>query len=520
MQSVASGPSPTCGEVIEAIQDHLPALYFAFSRGRTELLAEELGREWDFLDAGEKRTVTRMIREAEEGNPGLFGPRRQKLRRLLHQGIGYHHAGLSPLLKDLVERLYESRLIYVLFCTETFAVGVNFPAASTVFDSCRKWDGREFRPLLNREFFQMAGRAGRRGFDPVGRVYVRIDERFPEQTGFYREDGVEPVRGRLSISPNTVLSLLCWKTDEEIRRFLEQNLAVYQNSRESREIKKELPRLEEKAADLASCFCPERGQPCCQLFRLKLRKELNQLNKRRRRNRAGSRDRREEIRALLQTERKKCRYKACQEAEKKIRRLEERIHLLHRRLQQLEQNSRDYGHEFKSVWGLLERMGYVQGRELLPRGKFALFVHVQEILVTELVFSGIILESTPVEVAAILAGVDYQPGRDEQVVSPPFSLVRVEELRRFLLENGVPENFCVWSPVPAALAAAWYDGASFEQLLGMCNLQEGDVFSVLRREIDLLRQIERAAGEDRTLAALARELRRRLDRDEVAVLGV
>jgi superfamily II RNA helicase len=162
----------------------------------------------------------------------------------------------------------------------------------------------------------------------------------------------------------------------------------------------------------------------------------------------------------------------------------------------------------------------VQGRELLPRGKFALYVHVQEILVTELVFSGIILESPPVEAAAILAGVDYQPGRDEQVIPPPFSLERVEELRRFLIESGVPEHFCVWSPLPAALAAAWYQGATFDQLLGMTNLQEGDIFSILRREIDLLRQIERAAGEDRALALLARELRRRLDRDEVAVVGV
>lgn len=516
----ATGPSPSCGEVIEAIQDHLPALYFAFSRGRTELLAEELGREWDFLTPGEKRAVGRMIREAEQENPGLFGPRRQNLRRLLYQGIGYHHAGLAPLLKDLVERLYESRLIYVLFCTETFAVGVNFPAASTVFDSCRKWDGREFRPLLNREFFQMAGRAGRRGFDPVGRVYVRIDERFPEQTGFYREDEVEPVRGRLAISPNTVLSLLCWKTDEEIRRFLGQNLAVYQNNKESRQINRELASLEERAAELVRCFCPERGHPCCQLYRLKLRKELNQLNKRKRRHRPGSKERREEIQALLQISRKRCRYKICLDAEKKVRRLEERTRSLHQRLKQLEKQSRDYGREFQNVWHLLVKLGYMEGRKLLPRGLFALHIHVQEIVVTELVFSGILLESPLVEAAAILAGVDYQPGRDEQVELPPFSLGRVEQLRRYLLESGVPEHFCLWSPVPAALAAAWYEGASFEQLLSMCNLQEGDIFSILRREIDLLRQMERAAGEDFTLVHLVRELRRRLDRDEVSVLGI
>jgi superfamily II RNA helicase len=512
--------SPTCNEVIEAIQDYLPALYFAFSRGRTELLAEELGREWDFLTSREKRLVRQMIQEAEENAPGLFSPRRQNLRRLLLQGIGYHHAGLPPLLKDLVERLYESQLVYVLFCTETFAVGVNFPAASTVFDSCRKWDGQEFRPLLNREFFQMAGRAGRRGYDEVGRVFVRIDERFPDQTGFYQEDGVEPVRGRLVISPNTVLSLLCWKTDAEIRRLLEKNLSVYQSTKESRQLRQEVEKLENKAAELSRCFCPDRGQERCELYRVKLRKELNQLKKSKYRHRADIKMRRQEIQILLQKGRKKCHYKACLDASRKIRRLEERIHLLHKRLKQLNKHARDYVRDFESVWVLLEKLGYVRGRELLPRGKFALYIHVQEILVTELVFSGILLESPPVEVAAILAGVDYQPGRDEQVSSPPFSLEKVEKLRRFLIESGVPEHFCIWSPLPAALAAAWYQGAGFEQLLEMTNLQEGDIFSIIRREIDLLRQIERAAGEDRALAGLARDIRRQLDRDEVAVVGV
>lgn len=516
----AINPSPACGDVINAISAYLPALYFTFSRGRTELLAEELGHQWDFLNPGEKHAVRELIRQAETDNPGLFGSRRKNLRRLLQQGIGYHHAGLSPLLKDLVERLYETRLVFVLFCTETFAVGVNFPAASTVFDSCRKWDGREFRSLLNREFFQMAGRAGRRGFDPVGRVYVRIDERFPDQTGFFQEDLVEPVRGRLVISPNTVLSLLHWKTDEEIKRFLEQNLAVFQNSRESRQIKNELGGLEMRTGELTQCFCPERGQPCCQLFRLKLRRELNQLSKRKRRHRPGTKERKEEIHNLMQTARKKCRYKACVDAERKIRRLEDRMHLLHQRIRQLEKHSRNYGRDFENVWRLLERLGYIQNRALLPRGLFALYVHVQEILVTEMVYSGILFEMSPVEAVAILAGVDYQPGRDEQVAPPSFNLDRVEQLRQFLLQNGVPEQFCAWSPLPAALAAAWYEGAGFDQLMAMCNLQEGDIFSILRREIDLLRQMERAAGQDRLLVQLVQDLRRAMDRDEVAVMGV
>lgn len=511
--------SPACREVIETIQDHLPALYFVFGRGRTEMLAGELGRAFDFLTGRERQRVKKIIKEAEDHYPGLITMRRQNLHRLLLQGIGYHHAGLPPVLKELVERLYEERLIYVLFCTETFAVGVNFPAASTVFDACRKWDGREFRPLLNREFFQMAGRAGRRGYDQVGYIYVRIDEKYPEQTGFYNEFDVEPVRGRLMISPNTVLSLLYWKTDEEIKQFLEQNLAVYQNNREIWQLRREVKTLTEKEKRLSVCFCPEKATPSCPLYHLALKRELNHLKRRKTRYRPGVQERREELKVLLRTQRKNCPDKICRKAEKKLINIGERKNYLLDRISNLQKNSQDFEEEFKNVWRLLEELGYVRGRELLARGKFALDLHVQEILVTELVFSGILFEASPEEAAAILAGVDYQPGRDEWVEKGPFSLEHIVHLRKFLLKSGVPEHFCVWSHLPAALAAAWHRGVSFESLMQKCNLEEGDIFSILRREIDLLRQIERAAGSDAG-ADLARALRQTLDREEVALVGV
>jgi len=512
--------SPTCVEVVETVRNHLPALYFVFGRGRTELLAAELGCFYDFLSRREKQRVKRIIKDAEEVSPGIFGARRQNLRRLLLQGIGYHHAGLPPVLKELVERIYEERLVYVLFCTETFALGVNFPAASTVFDSCRKWDGREFRPLLNREFFQMAGRAGRRGFDRVGHVFVRIDEKYPEQTGFYDERAVEPVRGRLMISPNTVLSLLTYKTDAEIKIFLERNLAVYQNNREIWQLRRELRALERKEKELGNSFCAAKETPSCQLSRLSLRRELNYLKRRKNRHRPGARERREEIRKLLEAARKECDYRICAGAERQLKNIAEAKNRLLSRIEDLQRNSRDFEKEFLGVWRLLEELGYVRGRELLPRGKFALELHVQEILVTELVFSGILNDASPEEAAAILAGVDYQPGRDEWVEKPPFSLEHVAGLRKSLLKSGVPEHFCVWSSLPAALAAAWYRGASFEELMKKCNLEEGDIFSILRREIDLLRQIERAAKGNGSLEAFMRGIRNALDREEVALVGV
>ena len=511
---------PTCSEVVKTIQDYLPALYFVFGRKRTEVLAEELGSTWDFLDSEEKQTVSRIIQDALAVNPGIFGARRQNLQFLLQKGIAYHHAGLAPTLKELIEVLYEKRLIYVLFCTETFAVGVNFPAASTVFDSCRKWDGWRFRPLINREFFQMAGRAGRRGYDEIGHVFVRMDSRYPEQTGFYNEQDVEPVRSRLVISPNTVLSLLNWKTSEEINQFLEKNLAVYQNTKKIRQLGDELASLQGREKESQAVFCEDRNGAVCQLYRLGLRRELNALRRRKKRTDVDPKERRREIKAALKTPRKECSYLSCLEADKKLKVISEKKKLVELKKESLRENSQDFKQEFENVRLLLDNLGYVKGRKLLPRGLFATNIHVQEILVTELVFSGILTGASPVEAAAILAGVDYQPGRDEFVERCPFSLESVTQLRRFLLSSGVPDHFCAWSQLPGALAAAWYEGASFEELMKKCSLEEGDIFSILRREIDLLRQIERAAGEDAGLRDFAHSLRQAIDRDEIALIGV
>lgn len=508
----------SCPGVVEAIQDHLPALYFVFSRGRTELLAEELGREWDFLLPGEKERVAREIEKAERHNPGLFGGRRKHLRRLLLQGVGYHHAGLSPALKELVENLYEARLVFVLFCTETFAVGINFPAASTVFDATRKWDGRNHRTLLNREFFQMAGRAGRRGYDEVGHVYVRIDEKYPEQTGFFDESQVEPVRGRLIISPNTVLSLLHWKTDAEIERFLSQNLAVYQNSREARNVAGELETVDETIYSLRQAFCEDKDGPACPLLREKLKKELKRLHNRRNRKKADRQGRIAQIKSILARPGKGCLHHACRDAHDEITALVERKKELVRRNRYLKKHEADYHRDFRQMCELLEKLGFIEGKTLLPRGLFALHVHVQEILVTELVFSGILREAPPAEVAAILAGIDYQPGRDEVVLAGEYTMEGTASLRAQLLNAGVPEHLCVWTPLPGPLAEAWYKGATFEELQKICNLHEGDIFSVVRREIDILRQIERAAGEDHALRQAINEIRTILDRNEMALV--
>lgn len=508
-------PETPCSEIVESIQDKLPALFFVFSRGRTEILAHDLGRTWDFLNAAEKRTVKKIIKEAEAEHPGTFSSQGwRNLKRLLYQGIAYHHAGLLPPVKYLVEKLYAQRLLWVVFCTETFAAGVNFPAASAVFDSARKWDGHDFRILQNREFFQMAGRAGRRGFDRVGHAFIRVDSRFPEQTGFFDEKAVEPVTGRLVISPNTVLSLLRYKTDREIDQFLNKNFKMFQLKKRTKNLEKEIAYYEGRLSEIKAALCPESQTLACPVARVKARRQLKRL-----RWKGKTRDR-----ELLQKQLSSFTAKKCGNAER-CRIETERLRHTHSQLQYLKDELKYLGEqagsiftEFKEVRCLLEDLGYIKGREFYPRGIFALELHVQEILVTEIAFSGLIEDTDPAEVAAVLAGVEFVPGRNSLGIKLELPALReVFALRKSLLRSGVPEIFCIWANLPGPIAYAWYNGASFAELVEMSSLQSGDIFSIFRREIDLLRQIERAAGENASLAEKVRMIRKKLDRDEVAL---
>merc|ERR1719204_1725801 len=86
----------------------------------------------------------------------------QALLPKLKRGIGIHHSGLLPILKEITECLFSEGLIKVLFATETFAMGVNMPAKVVIFSALEKYDGIENRFLRSGEYPQMSGRAGRR----------------------------------------------------------------------------------------------------------------------------------------------------------------------------------------------------------------------------------------------------------------------------------------------------------------------------------------------------------------------
>ena len=118
------------------------------------------------------------------------------LKRLILTGVGVHHAGMLPRYRLLVEKLAQQGLLPVICGTDTLGVGINVPIHTVVLTQLTKFDGRRMRRLNAREFHQIAGRAGRAGFDTEGRVIAEATEYDIERAKALAKAGGDPKRAR------------------------------------------------------------------------------------------------------------------------------------------------------------------------------------------------------------------------------------------------------------------------------------------------------------------------------------
>ncbi|KAF9004640.1 rRNA-processing arch domain-containing protein [Cyathus striatus] len=173
------GPSDI-SKIIKMImlKNYNPVIVFAFGKRECEGLALQMSK-FEFNSTDEQELVTNIFNNAIENLAAADRqlPQISNLLPLLRRGIGIHHGGLLPILKEVIEILFQEGLIKVLFATETFSIGLNMPAKTVVFTAARKFDGREFRNLSSGEYIQMSGRAGRRGLDERGVVIMMCDEK-------------------------------------------------------------------------------------------------------------------------------------------------------------------------------------------------------------------------------------------------------------------------------------------------------------------------------------------------------
>ncbi|EZG45502.1 putative ATP-dependent RNA helicase [Gregarina niphandrodes] len=152
-----------------------PVIVFAFSKKEVEENASVIS-SLDLTTEQEKRDIQKIydsavstLSEQDRDLPQVTGI----LPHLL-KGIGIHHGGLLPMVKEVIEILFQELLIKVLFSTETFSMGINMPARTVVFTGLHKFDGQEKRMISPGEYIQMSGRAGRRGIDTKGYSIVIV----------------------------------------------------------------------------------------------------------------------------------------------------------------------------------------------------------------------------------------------------------------------------------------------------------------------------------------------------------
>ena len=155
----------------------LPVMFFVFSRRQCEELALKV--EHNLLSPSDSESVRHIVKFHLSRYHLHTISQYQQLLQLLEKGIAFHHSGVLPILKEIIEILFSKGLIRVLFATETFAVGINMPTKTVVFTNFRKHDTEGLRLLRTDEYIQMAGRAGRRGKDTEGLV-IYLHDRKPE----------------------------------------------------------------------------------------------------------------------------------------------------------------------------------------------------------------------------------------------------------------------------------------------------------------------------------------------------
>jgi superfamily II RNA helicase len=196
-------------------KEMLPALCYVFSRKQLEKCAQELTTNLLEFDSKVPYTVDReceqIIRKLPNYEEYLHLPEYVNTVKLLRKGVGIHHAGLMPILREMTELLFARGFIKILFCTETMSVGINLPVKTTIFTDVKKFNGEITRMLYSHEYTQAAGRAGRLGLDTVGHV-IHLNNLFRnvDSVNYKQMMNGKPqmLSSKFKISYNLLLNLL------------------------------------------------------------------------------------------------------------------------------------------------------------------------------------------------------------------------------------------------------------------------------------------------------------------------
>ncbi len=448
-------------EVVRALRerDMLPAIYFVFSRRGCEQALHRCAH-LALLSGDEPDRMEERLAAEIDASPSL---RSYPYLRELLGGLAVHHAGLLPAWKPPIERLFQAGLIKVVFATETLAAGINMPARTTVISALSKRGDTGYRQLTANEFLQMSGRAGRRGIDRLGHVVTVADPFRPAWEALELASAPpDPLISRFAPTYGMVLNLLRRHTPAEAEGLLRKCFGQFLADRG----------WLDEVADLPDRDTSAPRQPP---GRARTERRLSAANPNRK--------------------------------------------------SKIENRKPLYWQRFLALQAVLEAYDYVYDHRPTDAGQLAAALRVEnELLVAEVLRSDLWLPLAPPEFGALLTAIiteDLRPdvrsaARANRRVAGALEglrpLVRqlraVQRRQRVDVPVRLTETLC-------GLVQLWADGASWEEVAGAVELDEGDVVHLLRRLLDLLRQVPQAPGVPDRLAQLAVDACRAIDREPV-----
>ncbi|MBC7589685.1 MAG: DEAD/DEAH box helicase [Salinibacterium sp.] len=492
----------------------LPAIFFIFSRVGCDQAVAKVLRAGISVTTTEERNEIRAI--VEERCRTLLDEDLAVLGYWewlsgLERGVAAHHAGLLPAFKEVVEELFQKKLVKVVFATETLALGINMPARTVVLEKLEKFNGEARVPITPGEYTQLTGRAGRRGIDVEGHSVIQwIDGLDPQAVASLASRRTYPLNSSFKPTYNMAVNLIDQFGRERTREILESSFAQFQADRAVVDLARKVRSQEQSLDGYATSMTCHLGDFTEYSG---LRRELSDLE-RKGQSRAGAssraeRDRRQHHLTDLRRRMKQHPCHACPERDQHAR-WAERWWKLKRETEALTSQIRSrtgaVAKVFDRVTDVLSHLGYLQTNKagdlmLNANGRMLRRIYGErDLLVAESLRRGFWNELDQASLAAMATTLVYEPRREEGQLGD-------RHLPRGRFREAFDNTGNLWSelddlerlnklpgsqPLSAGLALAmyrWASGTSLDAVLREADMAAGDFVRVTKQVIDLLDQL-------------------------------
>ena len=519
-------------EVVRMLEDRhlLPAIFFVFSRiGCDQAVGQVARGDFKLTERWEREEIRAIVEERcrtiPDADLGVLGY--WDWLDGLQRGVAAHHAGMLPVFKEVVEELFQRKLLKVVFATETLALGVNMPARTVVIEKLEKFNGEARVPITPGEYTQLTGRAGRRGIDVEGHAVIQwsggLDPRAVASLASRRS---YPLVSSFNPTYNMAVNLIEQFGRARTREILESSFAQFQADRAVVSLARKARSQRESLDGYAEAMRCHLGD-----FReySGIRREVSDLERKASSSRGESRseqDRRQKRIATLRTRMKQHPCHACTDREAHAR-WAERWWRLKRETDGLERQiagrTGAVAQRFDKVSEVLLELGYLEPadgsasdgdgtegrrrRELRVTLDGRLLRRIygeRDLLVAECLRRGVWDKLDAPGLAALVATLVYQPRREGSDAGEgrlprgafPAALDATDDIRAELAvleeRHRLPEG----APLSPGLALAtqrWAQGGSLDGVLRDADLPAGDFVRWMKQAIDLLDQISLVA---------------------------